>query len=168
MKTIKEKMALWWDGLAAREKQTVVIGGMVTSILLFYALIWSPALDHVAQMRKQLTAQQKLLLWMQQAQKELKQNQNSNASNSQAMTPVALLSYLQKQLEQAGLMQSTTQLKQIDADRVSLHFQNVSFDALLRVLISALHAQRVTITQLSAVAQTTPGIVNADVIIRIK
>lgn len=159
------KLKEWWNALAERERRTLTIGGLLAALFLFYALIWSPYLNRVADLRKQILAQEKTLSWMQTADKEIRKLESEHTPKAEALSPVELLAYLQKQLTDSGL--TAAQLKQISNDSVQMQFQKVDFDRLIGFLIKVAQAQSVTITQMSAMADVSPGVVNADVTLKI-
>jgi general secretion pathway protein M len=153
-------MKEWWSQLALREKQAVLLGGTFVFIFILYQFIWSPLLGHLTEMRHSIEAQQKTLIWMRKADKEIQSLQKNNKVANKDASPVALLSSLQKQINQLGLGQSLAGLKQASTDTIEMHFQKVEFDQLVLLL------KQVSIVQLSAVAGSTPGMVDADLVVR--
>src|SRR5574338_1160088 len=61
--TVKKR----WQSLNTREKYTVLSGAVVTAILLFYVLIWSPLDTHLDELRTQIRGEKKTAAWMQAA-----------------------------------------------------------------------------------------------------
>lgn len=159
------KLKEWWNALAEREKRMLTIGSFSTAIFLFYALIWSPYLNRVTDLRKQILTQQKTLSWMQTADKEIRKLESEHTPKAVTLSPVELLAYLQKQIADSGL--TAAQLKQISNDSVQMQFQKVDFDRLIGFLIKVAQEQSVTITQMSAIADVSPGVVNAEVTLKI-
>jgi type II secretory pathway component PulM len=70
-------------------------------------------------------------------------------------------------VNQAGMKDALTQMKQASNESVHMEFKNVSFDQLMKLMINVLKANQVNITQFNANALATPGMVNADIIINI-
>jgi general secretion pathway protein M len=169
LKEIWLKIKEWWFSLALREKQAVVLGGTVAALFIVYQFIWSPLIQRTDTMRKRIVAQEKTLLWMQGADKEIEKlaSQQSNGGYK-ALSVVVLLSLMQKQVNHAGLEQQLTQLKQASNESVEMHFQKIDFDKLIAMLMKVVKEERISIAQLSVKAEDTPGIVNADVILKIK
>jgi general secretion pathway protein M len=161
------KMNEWWTSLALREKQAVSIGGSLLGLFIFYMAIWSPYLDRVDNMRQRIQTEQKTLSWMEAADKEIHKIENQSQQKSEAATPVVLLSYLQKQVTRTGLESSLSQLKQSSNDSIEMHFQKADFDKLVGMLISVAREQNIAISQMSATADNTPGMVAADVVLRL-
>lgn len=160
---LKAKYKAWWSTLAPREKQMVSVGSVVVIAAVFYFGIWSPYLDRVASLRQRVQSSQKTLLWMQAADKEMKKMEGETQQQKQVTSPVVVLSDVQKQVTQSGLDGAMTQLKQASNDTVEMHFKQVPFDKLMKLLTELVKAEGVLITQMSAIASETPGIVEANV-----
>ena len=124
------KFKQWWNNLAPREQQVVAMGSMLVGIFLFYVVIWGPYLGRIDVMRKHIQSEQKTLAWMTAADNKIKKLEGQTQNRAGALTPVALLSVLQKQIKEAGLDAALTNLKQSSSDTVEMHFQKVEFDKL--------------------------------------
>lgn len=158
----------WWQSLAVREKQAVSIGGGVLAVFLIYSLIYAPLYTRIDSMRKQIVTSSKTLAWMQQADKQIADLSRSGVKAHSGETPVTVLSEIQTQLNTANLAQTLTQLKQITTDSISLQFKEVSFDKMISVLIALSRTHAVTVTQCTVIAANTPGMVDADIVVRLK
>lgn len=163
----REKAKEWWSTLAPREKQAVTIGGSLLGLFILYQFIWSPYLDHIADLRNNIAAKQKSLLWIQAANKEIHNIETKNPTQTTAISPVTLLGYLQDQVQSSGMAPNMTQLKQSSNDSIDIHFQKVEFDQLIKFLTKVCKEQRVSIAQMSATAEGTPGVVSADIILKL-
>jgi type II secretory pathway component PulM len=157
----------WWSHLAVREQQAVAIGGSLVTLFILYQLIWSPWLNHIDQMRKRILSAQKTLVWMRSADVAIKNIEKDSTQKSTSATPVELLSYLQEQINQSSLAPALKELKQSENDAVEIHFQKVSFDGLVKMLTKVVKEQPVYIAQMTATADNAPGIVNADVMLKV-
>lgn len=161
-------MKTWWNNLSLREQQIVAVGVTVVAAVIFYLTIWSAYLNRIDLMRKQIRTEQTTLAWMQAADRKIKKIETQTKNQNTSMTPVELMSLLQKQFKESGLEASLVDLKQAGSDTVELHFQKAPFDELIRIMESVIKEQNVTITQFSAAAQNVPGTVNADVMLKLK
>lgn len=160
------KYHAWYLRLSQREQRVVLIGTVAVGLFLIYA-IWSGILNYLTGMRAQVNAQQKTLLWLQQADQQLSQLQGRQQARATVDSPVALLSILQNKLNKAGLGAALIQMKQTSNDAVSLQFQKVDFDRLMRFLAELTKTHAVNVNQLSATTENAPGIVNVEVIVKI-
>lgn len=153
----------WWATLAERERRILTAGSVIVVLALFYVVIWAPYLNRVEDLRQAVQKEQKTLRWMEAADKEIKKLQRDMTPRAEVLSPVELLSYLQKQLGESGL--DVSQLKQASNDSVQMQFQKVDFDLLIGFLVKVAKEQSVTITQMSAIADASPGVVNADIVL---
>lgn len=165
IKAYQEKFDTWYNGLAEREKQIVTFGGIAVGILLIYAIIYAPLVNHAANLRTTIQTEQKTLVWMQSADKQIQAMEGQSKNKANSVTPVVMLSILQKDITQAKLDQNLSQMKQASNDSIQLQFQKVSFDKLIALLIKVMKENKVTLSQFSVTADATPGIVNADVML---
>lgn len=153
-------MKQWWLGLSLREKQTLILGGAAVAIFIFYAFIWSPLDNKVMTMRTQIQQNQKLLAWMQAADKKLT-NMSEQITISQNSTG-SLLSTTQKEINDSSLAKQLTQLRQTESDAVQLSFKQVDFDNLITWLTHSSRQQGFKIAQLTIAPSEAPGIVSAE------
>lgn len=165
MKEYWVKLKEWHAQLEQRERRMVNVGGAALAFAIFYVGIWSPFLGRVDGLRTTISGEQKTLAWMKDAQEKIKQLSAENSGGQQASTPVEMLALLQERVDQAGMKDAMKQMKQTGNDAIQLQFKNVSFDQLIKLLIGVMKSSRVTITQFNIVAESTPGMVNADVML---
>ena len=159
-----QKIKEWWHALAEREKWMISVGASFLGLFLIYIGIWSPILNHLDGMRNEITSRQKLLTWMQKTEIEIKQREKQPQKN-RVTSLVALLSLLQKQIEQAGLTENLTQLNQAATDGIEVRFQKIEFDKLSKLLINFSKDQPVMITKASIASTDDLGLVNAYMIL---
>ncbi len=141
MKEYWQKAKDWYAALEQRERRAVNIGGGALAFAMLYFGIWSPMVSAVDDMRKRIVTDQKTLTWMQEADAKIKQLAATESTSQQAVTPVQLLTLLQMQINQAGLRDALKEMKQASNDAIQLHFKNVSFDLLIKLLMSVLKKQ---------------------------
>ena len=165
MKEYWIKLKEWHAQLEQRERRMVNIGGAALAFAIFYFGIWSPFLGPVDGLRTTISSEQKTLAWMKDAEQKIKQLSAENSGDQQALTPVAMLALLQERVDQAGMKDALKQMKQAANDSIQLQFKNVSFDQLIKLLIGVMKSSRVNITQFNVIAESTPGMVNADVML---
>lgn len=154
----------WHAQLETRERQMVNAGGAALIFAIIYFGIWSPFLSRVNHLRETITSDQKTLVWMQDADKKIKAlAAEGGGATSQNNTPVAVLASLQSLVEQAGMKEAVTALKQTSNDAIDLQFKNVSFDQLVKLMMNVLKENHVTISQFNAVQAASSGMVSAQV-----
>jgi type II secretory pathway component PulM len=167
MKDELQKVKVKWEQLAPREKQAVAIGGVFVAIFIAYAGIWAPLLNHVDNLREQITTDQKKLVWMQSADHELSKLEKQVTTGHSGVTPVVLLSQLQQQVHTDDLDKYMKALKQVSNHAIQMEFQQVEFDKLIPMLARVTRQHHIVISQLAVTADRTPGIVNATIVIKV-
>lgn len=167
MKNEWQKLKTKWEQLSGREKQAVSIGGVIVAIFIAYQGIWAPLLNHADNLREQISADQKRLVWMQSADHELSKLEKQAAGLPSGVTPVVLLSQLQQQVQRAELDKFMKSLKQVSNHAIQMEFEQVEFDKLIPLLANVTKQQRIVISQLSITADHTPGVVNATILIKV-
>lgn len=165
MKEATIKLKSWWAGLALREKQGVALGGILLGLFIIYECTLSPLYTSVSDLREQITADQEILVWMRATDKEIQKAESGSRRKTKVLSPVMLLSVMQKQINHAGLDQYLTQLKQTNNQAVEVHFQKVSFDKLASLIIKVLKEENVSISQFSIAAENEPGVVSANLVL---
>ncbi len=165
MKEYWIKFKAWHAGLETRERRMANIGGAAIAFAIFYFGIWSPFLGRVSDLRARIGSEQKMLAWMKSADEKISQLSTESGGTRRSTTPVAMLALLQNQVNQAGMKDALSSMKQADNDSIQLEFKNVSFDQLMKLLIGVMKSSNVTIKQFSAIAENTPGMVSAAVML---
>jgi general secretion pathway protein M len=152
-----------WNALAVREKRMLSIGASCLAIFIFYMGAWKPYCDHIALMRSQIIRGEKTLSFMQAADRDLQALEKGSIGNDPALSKVALLSQIQRQIRAANLGQSLTQLQQTSQENVHIQLQKIEFDKLMALLIGLNRAYALSVTQMSVSLNAAPGVVNADI-----
>jgi type II secretory pathway component PulM len=155
----------WWLNLAVRERYAITIGTSFVAIFIIYKGLFTPFMDYVNTLRERIDADQKLLFLLKAADKEIQKREGQVNNLKTVLSPVTLMSDVQKQITHDKLDSMLTQIKQANNQAIEVHFQNIDFDKLIRLLITITKKENVMILQMSVVAAPTPGIVNADIIL---
>lgn len=157
------KIKEWWSNLSLRDKRILSISSALCIVFVFARLLMLPLFGLADTMRQRFQTEQATLTWMRKTDGEIQKISHQDIRKNQTLTPVILLGVLQKQITKAGLQAYLTQLKQINHESITMHFQKVEFDQLMKLLVTILNEQNVSISQMSAVSITTPGLVNAEI-----
>lgn len=156
------KVKEWWNGLAQREQRAVAVGGSALALFILYQGIWSPIINHLADMRQQIQKNQKTLVWMKNTDKAITVLQKEAHPSAQPTSPVMLLSAFQKNMQQAGFETNMLELKQSGNQGIEVKFQKVGFDKWIKAIVTFTQAHQVVITNLSINADASSGVVDAD------
>jgi len=154
-------MREWWINLSLREKQVVALGTLALGLFLFYAIFWAPLSNKVDTLREKIIRDQKLLVWMQDADKriqELEKTQHPAKRSSES----SILNIVQEEINKSSFGKNVTQLQLADNDSVQLHLQKVGFDNFIKWLTMVSQQQQLTITQMSIKSAGGPGLVDVD------
>jgi type II secretory pathway component PulM len=156
-------MKEWWINLGLREKQTLSVGGLFLILLLLYEIIWAPISNHNDNLRSEIARNQKLLIWMQEANQRAETMQKMLQSTSSAKTSAALLNLLQKQIKTSPFENNLLQMTQAENNAVQLSFQKVNFDALIKWLTVLWKNQGLTVKQITVTPNGPLGVVDVTV-----
>lgn len=156
-------MKEWWMNLALREKQVLMAGSAAVILFLLYQLIFSPLSHKIESEREHIQENRELLNWMQQADLQLKtltKNTQIHASSS------SLLGSVQTEINKTPLATHLKQLRQSDSNTVQFTLQQTNFDELIKWLDTVWQTQGIIVAEISITPLGTPGIVNADVVVK--
>lgn len=156
-----------WQSLNRREKCTVLAGTILTSMLLFYLLIWSPLNTHLTELRGQILQEKKTAAWMQAADSALRKVE-SKQTKLTAKLLSQRINLIQEDLRQAPLHQNLTQLTQSSADEIRCVFDRVDFDTFIRWLMEFSQQHNLTIKQATVRRLNNVGLVQAELIFQVK
>ena len=152
-------MIAWWQQLAARERAMLGWGGLLSVLLLGYALVWAPLQDSRVAWRERAMAADASLRWMQ-----------STAQGLQGMTraPVtadgrSLLARIDATARTSGLAGALLRVEPVTAQQVRAQFQSASFDALCDWLDALKRDQGVRLDEFSVRRSAGSGLVDARV-----
>ena len=157
---IQTNFKQWWDNLHERERKIVLFGAIALIIVLVYLIIWSPLSDAVAQRKKAVHSQQALLHYLHGASVEIQTLKAQGISTSISPAQTDLLTLVE---QSASSQQLSTYLKQVEQpqpNQISLTFDNVPFDNLLRWLEMLSTTHGVNVIQMNATRLGTPGLAN--------
>lgn len=130
-------MQAWYNALSSREKQTLLIGGILLTALLFWTFVWQPVQDEHHKLTRQVEQKQALVQWMQQASQQVKQLQTKGSSNTPANVkkrqgnPQIIVD---KALKQFKLDQASPSLKSKGKDGVKLSLKSAPFNTFISFL----------------------------------
>lgn len=159
-------MKEWWNNLALREKQMLVLGAFAIGIFLIYILLWSPLQNKVSSLRNQIQHSQELLAWMKDADKQIQALEKNSQKKSGSKATGSILSIVQKQIKTSPVASDLSQLHQVENDSVELSFKKVNFDKLMEWLIPFTQKQGLVISQITVKPSGSAGIVAADLVLK--
>lgn len=154
-----------WDSLALREKQAILLCGIVLVLLFFYSVFYAPLSHKVISLRTQLARNQQLLSFMRDADQQLQHYTNNQLSAPSQLSGTAFLTAIEHQMNQAPLNNYPAELKQNDNDSVELVFKKINFDHLLAWLIRVSEQYHWRVAQIHITQSESAGIVSVSLIL---
>lgn len=158
-------MKEWWMNLGLREKQLLSIGAMFIILFLLYEIIWSPISTHNETLREEITHDQKLLSWMQEADQRIQATTKLFKKSNTSKQTASILSVIQHEIDASPLKNNLTQMSQAENNAVQLTFQKVNFDALIQWITLVWKTQNMTVKQMTATPNGTLGSVDSTIIL---
>lgn len=160
---IQRGVALW-RGLQPRERLIVGGGGAALGVLFFYLLLWAPLHRDLARLRTDVPKAAEQLVWMRAQAGRV--NQLRAAAPTQLKSG-GLLGFVEQSATAFNVKQNIKRIEPEGSNAVRLVVDGVSFNSLVSWLAN-LHKQGgVRVDNASFEAQSTPGIVNARLLLRI-
>lgn len=157
----------WWNGLEARERRTLLIGGVALALILFFFGIWLPAHREADRLAERLAEQRALLAWMQQTGAEAQSLRAAGAGGAQpvGIGNQALFSFVDQSAREAGLASALRQVEPTGEQRVRVTLQQANFDLLMQWLVTLKTRHGVDASTLSVRRSENPGLVDAQLIL---
>lgn len=148
-----------YDSLEARDQKALVIAVVFSAALVLYFGMWVPANEFLAEKRADRDRQLTLVQYMRSTEKEARAlgGKRAGAPGGQ------LISHVSRTAQEYGI--PPNRLQPEGSDSVSVWFDNVAFDDLVRWLESQ-SKQGVLVRQVSIDRQDQPGKVNARIVLR--
>jgi general secretion pathway protein M len=134
-----------WDGLQAREQQTLRYSAVVLGLLLFYLLIIDPVYSGRETAEQRLRSAQEAFSVAQRQVADLK----ASASNPQASASGSLLTEVESSAQQQGLRGALRRLQPSGDNQIQVSLEGASYSQLIQWLSNlrqqGVRAQRVDI-----------------------
>ena len=83
MKELWVKFKEWWGNLGERERKIIAWSASLLTIVIIYLWIWSPLIDSINNKRNRIKSDEKLLAWMEVADKEIQEMEKESQNKSQ-------------------------------------------------------------------------------------
>jgi general secretion pathway protein M len=123
-------MRAWWEGLQARERLMVGIGGGLLAILLAYLLAVEPVLNHLERLRTEVREGEELQVWMREALVKIRALEATQGA-PRVEDNRSLFAIVDQSVRRYQLGSVLTSLEPSGPDQVALGFEEVGFDRLI-------------------------------------
>lgn len=152
------------DNLSDHERRMVTIAGIIVAVLLSYLLLWIPLTNAVTDYQHQVTTQQQLLSFLNNAVQKItllkSQGVEISSSNENSSD---LLTLTEKTLSSQSLSTYLKQVQEPSQDRIMLTFQDVPLDKLLLWLSQLNKMTSVDVLSFSATRGSQTGVANVTI-----
>jgi general secretion pathway protein M len=157
-------MTTWFQSLATRERQFVVAGAAVVTLVLVYALVYAPLQDSLS--ASKISLENKLTEFKQLRDISLKYKRiGPSKSRSTTQDGRSLLAVIDQSSSSAGIKSAIKRLTPEGASKVRVRVEEVAFDKLVEWLASN-SSKNLIHAELFLVRQTeTKGMVNATLLL---
>lgn len=158
-------MKEWWSNLALREKQYVTGGIIVVTLFILYEIFWAPFSGVNDSLRNDIHHNQKLLIWMQEANQHIQLTEAMTQKNTSSRSSAALLSLLQKEINLSSFANNVQQISQAENNSVQITFLKINFDSLIKWLTMLWQKYNLSVMQFNATPNGALGIVDVSVVL---
>lgn len=156
-------IAAWWDGLAAQERRVLVVGGLVATLLLGWALLWHPLAQRRAELERGLDQQRSELAFVRAGAAEIARRRATGVQSGGQRAGKSLLALADATARSGGLGDALKRVEPAGAKTVKVAFESARFDALAGWMESLAGSYGVETVELSVDRADGIGIVNARV-----
>lgn len=162
MKTSFENMIA---NLDPRERNALIVGGIILGVLLAYAVLWKPFSNKVEKMESSVQEQHALQQWINTASAEaqrLRATQNTH-STRQNTAGQSLLSVVDQAAKKDRLGSALKRIEPEGATKVRVWIEQAPFDDVVLWMGNLKNAYGVQVTNASIDRQGTSALVNARI-----
>lgn len=157
-------MTVWWQTLSARERILVIFALSVITIAGFFLAIWEPLAKRVTTLRETVKAERNQVAWMEQAALEIHNQKGTNSTSKKAQGE-SLLTIIDRSVRKAGMGANLNRIEPEGKDKVRLWLNNLPFETIISWLVELNKSEGVTPESFVVDRQTTPGRVNARLVL---
>jgi len=154
----------WFFGLQQQERIIVSGGAIALVLMLFYVAIWDPVHTGVTELEKKIARQAPALEWMQQAASEVSVLRSGQTAKK-VTTGQSLLSLVDSTAKQGGLGNALKRVKPDGDKKVSVWFEEASFDGMITWLEKLNKTYSIEISSIVIDRKDTPGIIDSRVVL---
>jgi type II secretory pathway component PulM len=144
-------MNQWFNQLAQREQQFLMISAVILGLIMLYFLLWQPLIVSRENVKQRVLAQKATWRWMQTAALEIRQLRQIPSTTTNQLAEQSLLSLMETTIR-GNLSKANKRIEPVSEVKVKITFEEVSFTELMQwlgrlyqqyqVLISELHIER--------------------------
>jgi len=151
----------WWNGLQARERLALLVGGAIAGVIVLWAAIWNPLFAGTAALAGEVASKEQLLA-------ELTRMESLIGATPQtgAVREGSLVVVVDQTIRTQGLGSTLKRNQPNGADGINLTFESASFDTLIRWLALLQRDHGISVQSASFSESRQPGLVNSSLVLR--
>ncbi len=154
----------WFGSLQTRERYLLIGGTLVLLLLGLYVLFWEPLASDLEKLRTQDAASASQLIWMQQAQNEIR-SLKGNRRTPNVDLRTSLISAVERTANSNRIRAQVKRMEPQGKKKISVEFTAVSFDQLISWLGELETRYGAKVVQFYSTQTDKPGRVDARVIL---
>ncbi|HEB85515.1 MAG TPA: type II secretion system protein M [Gammaproteobacteria bacterium] len=159
-------MKEYWQQLALREKQLLILMSVVLLTTLFYFAFWKPMKAGIEEGELHLKAQTRALVKIRQQAAEVRQLRSGGAGKQAVIADSAsLLGLIERSAKQKNINGNLQKVQPEGQREVRVWMEKVSFDQLISWLDLLSHRYAIQISEISLERGDSPGIVDGRVLL---
>lgn len=159
-------MKNWWLTLQTRERRLVTVGGVLFLALTFHALVWEPYSRAFTELETRVAAQRELLVWMEQAAREVRRLRGAEAGGqAPAASGQSLLATVDRTAKARGLGEAVKRVQPEGTGTVRVWMEQAPFDQMLLWLDTISSENHIRIGGVVAERGDVPGKTNARLVL---
>lgn len=124
----------WFNRLQKREQNLLMTMTGVVVITIFYLLIWEPVFAGAQLEKDKVTSQKKILLWMQDAEREVQQLRSSGQLVSPQYANQSINTLIERSAISAGVRAAINKMDSDGKGAMKVQMKSVEFDRLMQWL----------------------------------
>lgn len=152
----------WLNSLQARERLSVIAGGIALVFILLYLLVWAPITEYHEEQQLRLQSQQQLYSWMKNAAQEVSQLSGSSAGSAARYQNQSISTLADRSARTTGVKAFITKIEQNQND-VSVTLGEADFDRIIHWLADLQDKYAISSTSVKIERTKIPGAVNAHI-----
>ncbi|MDH5693265.1 MAG: type II secretion system protein M [Gammaproteobacteria bacterium] len=155
-----QKAIQTWMQLRPREQTLIGTAAVLIGLMMVYSIVWEPVVDNVAHLKVQVKEEQDLVVWMQNAAKEVKQLTRGQGGNRSTQGQ-SLLAIIDSSAKIAKLEQAVKRVEPDSQNKVRVWLESAVFDDVAKWLAALSSTYGVEIESASIDKEAVSGRVSA-------
>ena len=163
MNNLKLRFNNFYNKLPKREQYMLIAMSVLIFTTLLYLIIWEPVYNSLDQQAEKKQNQKKILVWMQDAEKEVIKIRASGNFVSPQTAGQSINSLVERSAISAGIRSSINKMDSASKDSLKVQLKSVEFDRLMQWLGKLQANYGITPKHVTISQSEKPGIVSCRI-----